>query len=206
MKPFSVGLTGGLGSGKTAVAALFERRGVTVIDSDEIARELTRAGGIAIEPIRAAFGTAFIGTDGALDRTAMRKLVFTDPRARLKIESILHPLIRDESTRRSGRATGAYVILVVPLLVESGADRSRYSRVLVVDCTEAQQIERVKRRSGLSEAEVRDILSAQTTRERRLAQADDVIDNSGSPDALEQQVALLHEKYLGLAAKSAQAS
>ena len=206
MKPFTIGLTGGLGSGKTAVAGLFALRGITVVDSDEIAHELTRAGGAAVEPIRAAFGAAFIGADGALDRTAMRKLVFGDPRARRKLEAILHPLIRDESARCSERASSAYTILVVPLLVESGADRSRYSRVLVVDCTEAQQIERVKRRSGLSDAEVRDILSAQTTRERRLAQADDVIDNSGSPDALEQQVALLHEKYLRLAAKSMGAS
>jgi len=206
VKPFTVGLTGGLGSGKTAVAGLFALRGIAVVDSDEIAHELTRAGGAAIEPIRTAFGAAFIGAEGALDRAAMRKLVFGDPRARRKIEAILHPLIREESARRSERATSAYVILVVPLLVESGADRSRYSRVLVVDCTEAQQIERVKRRSGLSDDEVRDILSAQATRERRLAQADDVIDNSGSLDALEQQVALVHEKYLRLAAKSTGAS
>lgn len=202
MKPFTVGLTGGVGSGKTAVADLFARRGIAVIDSDEIAHELTRAGGAAIEPIRAAFGAALIGADGALDRAAMRKLVFGDARARQKLEAILHPLIGEESMRRSGRATSTYVILVVPLLVEGGADPSRYSRVLVVDCTEAQQIERVKRRSGLSEAEARGILSAQATREQRLARADDVIDNSGPLDALERQVALLHEKYLTLAAKS----
>jgi len=202
VKPFTVGLTGGIGSGKTAVADLFARRGIAVVDSDEIAHELTRAGGVAIEPIRAAFGPAFIGADGALDRAAMRKLAFGDARGRRQLEAILHPLIGRESARRSERAGSAYVILVVPLLVENGADRSRYSRVLVVDCTEAQQIERVKRRSGLSETEVREILSAQATREKRLALADDVIDNSGSPDALERQVALLHEKYLRLAEKS----
>ena len=202
MKPFTVGLTGGIGSGKTAVADLFARRGIAVIDSDEIAHELTRAGGAAIEPIRAAFGAALIGSDGALDRTAMRKLVFGDTRARQRLEAILHPLIGEESVRRSRRATSAYVILVVPLLVEVGADRSRYSRVLVVDCTEAQQIDRMKRRSGLSEAEARGILSAQATREQRLAHADDVIDNSGPLDALERQVTLLHEKYLTLAARS----
>ena len=202
MKPFTVGLTGGIGSGKTAVADLFARRGIAVIDSDEIAHELTRTGGAAIEPIRAAFGSAFIGADGALDRAAMRRLAFGDVRARQKLEAILHPLIGRESARRSERAASAYVILVVPLLVEGGADRSRYSRVLVVDCTEAQQVERVRRRSGLSDAEVRNILSAQATRKQRLARADDVIDNSGTLDALERQVALLHEKYLKLAEES----
>jgi dephospho-CoA kinase len=202
VKPFTVGLTGGIGSGKTAVADLFARRGIAVIDSDEIAHELTRPGGAAIEPIRAAFGAALIGPDGALDRTAMRKLVFGDTRARQRLEAILHPLIGEESARRSRRATSAYVILVVPLLAEVAADRSRYSRVLVVDCTETQQIDRVKRRSGLSEAETRGILSAQATREQRLAHADDVIDNSGPLGALERQVALLHEKYLTLAARS----
>jgi dephospho-CoA kinase len=202
VKPFTVGLTGGIGSGKTAVAHLFARRGIAVIDSDEIAHELTRTGGAAIEPIRAAFGSAFIGADGALDRAAMRRLAFGDVRARQKLEAILHPLIGGESARRSERAASAYVILVVPLLVEGGADRSRYSRVLVVDCTEAQQVERVKRRSGLSDAEVRNILSAQATREQRLARADDVIDNSGALDTLERQVALLHEKYLKLAEES----
>lgn len=206
MKPFTVGLTGGVGSGKTAVAKLFARRGIAIVDSDEIAHELTRAGGPAIEPIRAAFGAAFVGADGALDRAAMRKLVFRDAQARRRLEAILHPLIGEESVRRSERATSAYVILVVPLLVESGADRSRYSRVLVVDCAEAQQIERLKRRSGLSDVEARGILAAQATRERRLAHADDVIDNSGSPEALEGQVAFLHEKYLALAAKSKTAS
>ena len=199
MKPFTVGLTGGMGSGKTAVSTLFAARGVSVIDSDEIAHELTQAGGKAIEPIRAAFGASVIDADGALDRTAMRKLVFGNARSRQRLEAILHPLIREESARRSQAASSAYVVLVVPLLVESGVDRSRYSRVLVVDCTEAQQIERVKRRSGLSDEEVRDILSVQATRERRLAHADEVIDNSGGPEALGPQVALLHEKYLTLA-------
>ena len=200
MKVFTIGLTGGIGSGKTAVSTLFAAHGASVIDSDEIAHELTQARGIAIEPIRAAFGAAVIGADGALDRTAMRKLVFGDARSRQKLEAILHPLIREESIRRSQTVGSAYVVLVVPLLVESGVDRSRFSRVLVVDCTEAQQIERVKRRSGLSDKEVRDILSAQATREQRLACADEVIDNSGGPGALEPQVALLHEKYAKLAA------
>ena len=202
MKPYTVGLTGGIGSGKSAVAELFAKLGVTVVDSDEIAHELTQPGGAAIGPIRRAFGASLIGADGALDRARMRKLAFGDAAAKKKLEAILHPLIREESARRCERADSAYAILVVPLLVEGGIDRSRFARVLVVDCTEAQQIERVIRRSGLPESEVRDILAAQATREQRLAFADDVIDNSGAPEALEHQVSRLDRQYLTLAAKS----
>jgi dephospho-CoA kinase len=176
-----------------------------VIDTDEIAHELTRPGGEAIEPIRAAF-PGLIGTDGALDRDGMRTLVFGDAAARRKLEGILHPLIREESARRRARARSPYAILVVPLLVEGGVDRSRYARVLVVDCTEMQQVERAMRRSGLSETEARAILAAQATRKQRLARADDVIDNSGTPEALERQVSHLNEKYLTLAAQSKTAS
>ena len=202
MKPYTVGLTGGIGSGKSAVAGLFARRGVAVIDTDEIAHELTRPEGEAVEAIRAAFGAGLIGADGALDRDGMRKLVFASAGARKKLEGILHPLIRKESALRRARAKSPYVILVVPLLVEGGVDRSRYARVLVVDCTEGQQVERAMRRSSLSEAEVRAILAAQATREQRLARADDVLDNSGTPEALERQVSNLNEKYLTLAARS----
>ncbi|HEY6722150.1 MAG TPA: dephospho-CoA kinase [Burkholderiales bacterium] len=206
MKPYTVGLTGGIGSGKSEVAGSFARVGVAVIDTDEIAHELTRPGGAAIGPIRAAFGARYIGADGSLERTGMRKLAFGDALAKKKLEAILHPLIREESTRRCERAASVYAILVVPLLVEGGVDRSRYARVLVVDCTEDQQIERVMRRSGLPEQDVRDIIAAQATREQRLAEADDVIDNSGAPEALEGQVARLHEKYLTLAASFKTAS
>jgi dephospho-CoA kinase len=206
VKPYTVGLTGGIGSGKSVVAGLFARRGVAVIDTDQIAHEITRPGGEAIGAIRSAFGAGVIGADGALDRAGMRRLVFTDPAARRRLEAILHPLIRTESARRRDRASGPYAILVIPLLVESGVDRSRYARVLVVDCPEVQQVERAMRRSGLSETEVRAILAAQATREQRLAQADDVIDNSGTPEALERQVANLNEKYLTLAASSKTAS
>ena len=202
MKPYTVGLTGGIGSGKSVVAGLFSKRGVAVIDTDEIAHELTRPGGEAIEAIRAAFGAGLIGADGALDRDGMRRLAFSDPAARKKLEGILHPLIRKESVRRCERAKSPYAILVAPLLVEGGVDRSRYARVLVVDCTEVQQVERAMRRSGLSEKEVRAILAAQATREQRIARADDVIDNSGTPEALERQVSHLNEKYLTLAAQS----
>ena len=199
MKPFTVGLTGGIGSGKSAVASLFAKLGVHVIDTDEIAHELTRAGGKAIAQIRAAFGERAIAADGSLDRAAMRRLAFGDAGERKRLEAILHPLIRAESERRVERAAGPYAMLVIPLLVEGGVDRSRTPRVLVVDCPEASQIERVVRRSGLSEAEVRAILGSQATREQRLAAADDVIDNSGAPTALEGQVSRLHETYLTLA-------
>jgi dephospho-CoA kinase len=206
VKPYTIGLTGGIGSGKSTVAGLFAKLGVQVIDTDEIAHELTRAGGEAIAPIRAAFGAEAITTEGSLDRARMRRLVFRDAQARKRLEAILHPLIRAESVRRVERAASPYVILVIPLLVEAGVDRSRTARVLVVDCAEDLQIERVMRRSGLPEAEVRAILASQATRERRLAAADDVIDNSGAPELLEGQVSRLHEKYLTLAPRAKTAS
>jgi len=200
VKPYTVGLTGGIGSGKSAVAELFAKLGAHVIDTDEIAHELTRPGGEAIAPIRTAFGAEAISADGSLDRARMRRLVFGDAKARKRLEAILHPLIRAESTRRAGRSRSPYAILVIPLLVEGGVDRSRTARVLVVDCPEALQIERVMRRSGLPEAEVRAILASQASREQRLAAADDVIDNAGPPAALQEQVSRLNEKYLTLAA------
>ena len=197
--PYTVGLTGGIGSGKSAVASLFAARGIAVIDTDEIAHELTRKEGAAIDPIRAAFGASIIGADGALDRPRMRALAFGDEAQRRKLEAILHPLIREEGARRLQRTSSAYVVMVVPLLVEGEGDRSRYDRVLVVDCPEGKQLERVMRRSGLAERDVRAILAAQVSREKRLAIADDVIDNSGPIEALDPQVARLHEKYLTLA-------
>ena len=206
MKPYTIGLTGGIGSGKSAVAALFAKQGIAVIDTDEIAHELTRPGGAAIEPIRAAFGAGAIGADGALDRAKVRKLVFGNLAEKKELEAILHPLIREESLRRGERAGSPYSILVIPLLAEGGIDRSRYERVLVVDCTEAQQIERAMWRSSLSEKEVRDILAAQATRGQRLALADDVIDNRGPREALERQVSRLNQKYLTLAGNSRTAS
>lgn len=206
MKPYTVGLTGGIGSGKSSVAALFAKRGIAVIDTDEIAHELTRPGGAAIESIRAEFGPGLIGADGALDRAKMRELVFGNFAEKKKLEAILHPLIREESLRRGECASSPYSILVIPLLAEGGVDRSRYERVLVVDCTEDQQIERAMRRSGLSEKEVRNILAAQATREQRLSLADDVIDNRGPPETLERQVMRLDEKYLTLAGNSRTAS
>ena len=202
MKAYTVGLTGGIGSGKSAVADLFAKLGAYVVDTDEIAHELTRPGGAAIAQVRAVFGAEAIAADGSLDRARMRRLAFGDARERKRLEAILHPLIRAESARRVGLARGPYAILVIPLLVEGGVDRSRTARVLVVDCPERLQVERVVRRSGLPETEVRAIMASQATREERLAAADDVIDNSGAPEALERQVSRLNEKYLTLARAS----
>jgi dephospho-CoA kinase len=193
---FVVGLTGGIGSGKSAAAAEFERLGATVVDTDAIAHELTAAGGAAIAEVVRLFGDELIGEGGAMDRRKMRERAFADPAARTKLEGLLHPLIREESSRRIARAQGPYVIHVVPLLVESPDYRSRVDRVLVVDAPEEIQVERVRSRSGLSEAEVRAIVAAQATRAQRLAAADDVIQNRGTIDALREQVAALHRQYL----------
>jgi dephospho-CoA kinase len=197
---FTVGLTGGIGSGKSAVAKLFGELGIDIIDSDVIAHELTRPGGAAIAPIRAAFGAEVIGPDGALDRVQMRRRVFERAEERKCLEAILHPLIREHSRRAAELATSDYVILVVPLLIESGVDRDRYQRILVVDCPESVQVERVMRRSGLTENEVLGIMATQATRDQRLARADDVIDNSGAPEILVPQVRCLHGNYATFAA------
>jgi dephospho-CoA kinase len=195
-----VGLTGGIGSGKSAAADAFGALGATVVDTDAIAHELTGPGGAAIAEIASQFGKAFVDASGAMDRKRMRDLVFNDADEKQRLEALLHPMIRAESERRIAAATGPYVVLVVPLLVESAGYRTRVVRVLVVDCPEALQLARVRQRSGLAEAEVKRIIAAQIQRERRLAAADDVIDNSGSIAALQQQVRRLHEKYLALAA------
>jgi dephospho-CoA kinase len=199
---YVVGLTGGIGSGKSAVARLFENKGVTVIDTDAIAHDLTRPGGGAIAAIRAEFGPSYIDAEGALDRARMRSTAFSDPLARQKLERILHPLIRAKSDSLTEDAASPYVILMVPLLVEVGlADGRagrRYRRVLVIDCPEDVQVERVRRRSGLGEDEVRRIMASQVPRSVRLAAADDVIDNGGPMTGLPPQVERLHESYLAL--------
>jgi dephospho-CoA kinase len=195
---FVVGLTGGIGSGKSAAAEEFARLGATVVDTDAIAHELTGPGGAAIQGIRLLFGDAFIDPSGAMDRRRVRELVFGDPAARKRLEGLLHPLIRDESKRRIAAATGPYVVHVVPLLIESSDYQGRVDRVLVVDCPEQAQFSRVSARSGLSEEEVRRIIAAQIPRAQRLAAADDVIDNSGSPEDLCRQVQELHRRYLAM--------
>ena len=199
---FVVGLTGGIGSGKSAAADEFARLGAAVVDADLIAHELTEAGGAAIPALERIFGKDVIGRSGAMDRRKMRERVFADAAAKRALEALLHPMIRDESRRRIEAANGPYVVHVVPLLVESADYRKRVDRVLVVDCPEALQIERVRARSALPEADVRAIMASQATRAERLAAADDVIDNSGTLDALRRQVAALHRKYLQYSRKA----
>ena len=193
---FVVGLTGGIGSGKSAAAAEFERLGADVVDTDAIAHELTGRAGRALPEIERVFGAALIGDNGALDRTKMRSLVFADPAAKKALEALLHPMIREESQRRIAASRGPYVVHVVPLLIESADYRRRVDRVLVIDAPEELQLERVRARSGLSEADVRAIIAAQAARAERLAAADDVIENRGTIDALRQQVAAFHRRYL----------
>jgi dephospho-CoA kinase len=195
---YVVGLTGGIGSGKSAAADEFARLGATVVDTDVIARELSAAGGGAIAPLRALFGPAYFDASGAMDRAKVRAKVFVDPAAKKSLEALLHPMIRAESERQIAAATGPYVIFVVPLLIESGNYRSRVQRVTVVDCPEEVQLARVASRSNLPEDEVRRIIASQVPRAQRRAAADDVIDNASTLDALHKQVRELHQKYLGL--------
>ncbi|HXV11849.1 MAG TPA: dephospho-CoA kinase [Burkholderiales bacterium] len=197
--PFCVGLTGGIASGKTSAAKRFEELGAAVIDTDAIAHELTGPGGAAMAKIGDAFGADFVAPDGSLERIRMRQLVFGDPRARAKLEAILHPLIRAQARAQIAAAQQPYVMVVVPLLLETGAYRELVQRVLVVDCSEAQQIERAMRRSGLAESDVRAILAVQLSRAERLERADDVIDNSGGLETMRRQVDAMHAKYLALA-------
>ena len=195
---FSVGLTGGIGCGKSTVADLFAALGATIVDTDVIAHALTAPQGAAMPAIVAEFGPYFAQPDGALDRARMRTLVFSDATARARLEAILHPRIRAATEAAGQAATGAYVIYVVPLLIESGSWRERVTRVLAIDCSEDTQVARVMQRSQLSADEVRAIMATQVTRARRLAEADDVVDNDAGLDALRAQVQALHERYLAL--------
>lgn len=195
-----IGLTGGIGSGKTAVADLLHELGAAVVDADQVAHALTGPDGAAMPALRAAFGEQLMATNGALDRTRMRELAFADTGVRHRLEGILHPLIGQEMRARALRTPGAYLVLVVPLLVEH-LDRWRpdVDRLCVVDCRPETQIARVQERSGLSEADVRAILAAQASREQRLAVADDRIPNDGDREALRAQVEAMHAHYLTLA-------
>lgn len=199
--PFRLGLTGGIGSGKSTVAALLAERGATVIDTDALSRATTAPGGAALAPIAAAFGDHFINAQGALDRAAMRALVYEDPAMRQRLEAIIHPLVTQAADQQAQAATarGARCIVFdVPLLVEAGRRwRDRVTQVLVVDCPVATQIARVMARSGLSRAEVERIIAAQASRAQRLAAADVVIDNGEdvSLDALRQAVAALAPRF-----------
>lgn len=197
--PLVIGLTGGIGSGKSAAADEFARLGATVIDTDAIAHGLTCPGGAAISGVRRLLGDAYVDSTGAMDRRKVRELVFSDPAAKRRLEALLHPLIREESQRRIAAATGPYVVHVVPLLIESPDYRRRVDRVLVIDCPDELRIARVRARSGLAENEVRRIFAAQATSAERRAAADDLVDNGGSLEELHTQVRALHRRYLGLA-------
>ncbi len=196
--PLIIGLTGGIGSGKTSVSKRFSELGVCVIDTDQISHRLTQRTGAAISEIRRDFGESFITEEGSLDRERMRTLVFNDEPSRRRLESILHPLIQTEAFRIAASAPPPYLIMVVPLLLETPGYRDRIDRVLTVDCEERSQIERTMKRSGLSEQEVRSIMSAQITRQDRIQQSDDVITNDGDLAHLEDRVDSLHLKYLSL--------
>lgn len=194
---FKIGLTGGIGSGKSRVADFFAEWGAAVVDTDVIAHELTAPGGAAIEPIRHHFGPDVIAPTGALDREAMRDLVFASPEARHQLEAIIHPLIGTVTKRRADSAQGCYLVFVVPLLVESGRWRDKVDRICVVDCDPATQVARVKARSGLTSEAIGRIMSAQASREARLAVADDVVLNDAhtSIEELERRARDLHIRW-----------
>lgn len=198
--PLRIGLTGGIASGKSAAARLFAARGVPVIDTDQIARDLVEPGQPGLAAVVAEFGEDVLTPEGRLDRAALRGRVFADPQARRRLEAVLHPAIRAELAHRSAAAGGPYQIWVIPLLVEGGRI-DQVDRVLVVDCPVEVQHARLRRRDGETEAGARAILAAQAGREERLAAADDVIVNDASIDALEPQVAVLDAKYRVLAAR-----
>lgn len=200
-RPYCVGLTGGVGCGKSTVAALFARLGVAIIDTDDIARELTASGGAALPAIVAEFGEQMLDATGALDRAAMRARVFADADARRRLQDILHPAIRDLATQRLRAAGHApYVMLVVPLLVENlPAYRTLLDRILVVDCAPAQQLARTAARPGVGEAQAQAIIAAQADPAVRRAVADDIIDNRGHAEDLDTRVTELDRLYRQLA-------
>ena len=195
-----VGLTGGIGSGKTAVAAAFRALGVEVVDADEVAHELSAPGREGHRAVVTAFGPSILAGDGTLDRAKLRERAFADASFRHRLEAALHPPIREEIRLRVAAWRGDYGVLVVPLLFERGGTASLADRVLVVDCPEDEQVRRVGRRSGLSGGEVRAIMATQLPRPERLARADDIIDNSGPAESIAPAVARLDASYRALAA------
>jgi dephospho-CoA kinase len=199
---YCIGLTGGIGSGKSSAAGLFQELGAGVVDTDQIAHELTGPGGAAIAAIRSQFGAEYIAADGGLDRAGMRRLVFGNAAAKKKLETLLHPLIRKQAIAQIAETRQPYVLVAVPLLFETGAYRELVSRVLVVDCPEEMQIARTMQRSRLTADEVRAIMATQLPRSERLVRADDVLHNDSDMDALRRQVAILHDKFLALARPS----
>jgi dephospho-CoA kinase len=199
MRPYTVALTGGIASGKSEVACRFAALGASVIDADVIARDVVARGTPALDEIAATFGARMIDASGSLERAEMRALVFGDDTARKKLEAIVHPRVRAEMLVRADAATGPYALLVIPLFVET-AGYDWVDRVVVVDVPREIQLARAIARDGITPALAEAMIGAQASREQRLAAADDVLDNSGTPDALDAQVARLHRKYLSLAA------
>ena len=198
--PFRVALTGGIASGKTTVANLFAGLGVPLIDTDVIARQVVEPGEPALAQVVATFGPDVLDSDGRLDRRRMRERIFADPTAKHRLEAILHPAIRAEMEHQSKEAGGAYQVLVIPLLTE-GKRRDHVDRVLLVDVPEELQVQRLMLRDGVTPEQARASLNAQATRADRLAMADDVVRNTGRVDDLRAEVAMLHTKYLALAAE-----
>lgn len=195
---FTVGLTGGIASGKTTVSDAFQALGADIIDADIAARAVVEPGEPALQALVDRFGADILQPDGRLDRAALRQQVFSDPEARKTVESILHPRIRDWLRAQLENSPGPYAVLVVPLLVEGGRTglASMVDRILVVDVPEQVQIERLMARDGSDETQAKAILTAQASRQRRLDVADDVIVNSGSPEELTEAVKRLHQRYL----------
>lgn len=200
---YLVGLTGGIGSGKTTVASLFAAQGVRIVDTDLISHQLTQAGGVAISALRDTFGAHIIDAQGALDRSRMRELVFGNPAEKKRLEAILHPLIFAQVKQQTAARTDApYTLVVVPLLFESKRYADWLHRVITVDCPEEQQIARTMQRSKLDEAGVRAIMAQQLRREDRLALSDEIILNNGSLDDLKKQVVGMHHRLSALATES----
>lgn len=195
-----IGLTGGIGSGKSTVASLFAELGVTVIDTDRLSREVTRPGTSGLSAIEAHFGADILKSDGTLDRPALRKKIFAEPNERIWLEKLLHPLIWEEAERQIVASHSPYCIVVVPLLTEF-APHPLIQRVLVVDATPAEQLRRTRARDKDAAGHVPSILKSQSTREKRLQLADDVIVNDGRPEDLEIAVNRLHSEYLRMAGR-----
>jgi dephospho-CoA kinase len=199
---YTIGITGGIGSGKTTVANLFGELGATVVDTDLISHQVTNVGQPALVAIREQLGPEYLDDTGALDRSKVRQRVFSDPSARKVLESIVHPLIRSETLRQIEASRGPYTLLVVPLLIEKDGYKGLVDRVLVVDCQENQQIARTMARSGLRADEVRAIMASQASRNARLQAADDVIENTADLGATLRDVERLHALYSQLGAKA----
>jgi dephospho-CoA kinase len=197
-----IGLTGGIASGKSTVAQRFAELGIPLVDADVAAREVVAPGTPGLARVVERFGPSILAENGELDRRDLRQLIFNDPGSRQDLEAILHPLIREAMERSAEAAAGPYVVMVIPLLIESGS-RGRVDRILVVDADEVVQLQRVQTRDGGSLDQARAILASQVGRTARLAAADDVLLNSGTVTDLRQAVDRLHEKYLRLAAAGA---